>query len=87
MFEFFGGLVGLLGIGRWYVGRTKEAAIYASVWFSWLLLSYILIYFIPRMMAILFCLPLHLLIQITVPYWLAYRLKQEIATQLTKTNH
>ena len=79
LLEWLGGMVGLLGLGHLYIGRTQEGLIRLIWWIIWLVMVYILIYLLPfRVFAVCFCVPLHGAIQILVPFWLANRLKKEV---------
>ncbi len=77
--ELFGGMFGLLGLGRLYLGQTRQGLIALSWWAIWLIACYLLINLLPsRVVAVLVCLPLTLVGQIVIPFWLAIRFKRAL---------
>lgn len=78
LIEFVGGLFGLLGFGHFYVGNSKTGWYRLIGWIIWIIAAYAVINLLPRIMAMCICLPMQLFIQVTVPFWLANRLKKQI---------
>jgi hypothetical protein len=79
LLEWVGGIFGLLGLGYIYVGRTQEGLVRLVWWVFWLTAVYILIYALPtRVIAVCVCLPVHLVAQVMIPFWLANRFRKQM---------
>lgn len=75
------GIFGLLGIGYLYGGRTDEGVVRLVVWLIWNLVAWCSIILLMAVI-IGFCLiPFALAIQVGVPVWSAYSLKQKLVAQ------
>lgn len=83
LLELVLGFFGLLGIGYMYVGRTNDGVIRLVLWLVYNLLAACMITLLLIYIVGIACVPFQLIIQIGVPLWSAYKLKNELMTQTT----
>ncbi len=78
IFELVGGILGFLGLGYLYVGRTNDGLIRLVGWFLYNAAAWCLIVLASTVVIGLCAIPLQLAIMIGVPIWSALRLKKEL---------
>jgi hypothetical protein len=76
--ELVGGLVGLLGLGYMYIGRTEDGVIRLIVWLVYNIVAWIVIFFLTAFVIGCFCIPVQIAIQVGVSIWSASTLKNSI---------
>lgn len=78
MLELIGGIVGLMGIGYIYMGRTNEGILRLVLWMGYNIAAWIIISLLSTIVIGLVCCPFQILIQIGVPIYLATQFKNEL---------
>ncbi len=78
LLELVPGLLGFLGIGYMYAGRTNEGVIRLIAWFAYDVMAFCMISLLLTVFIGLACIPIQLIVQIGVPLWSAYVLKGQL---------
>jgi len=80
LIELVAGFFGLLGIGYLYVGRTNDGVIRLIVWLAYDLFAGCIITLLLSVLVGIVCIPFQLVIQVGIPLWSAYSLKNQLTS-------
>jgi hypothetical protein len=86
LIELICGFFGLLGIGYLYVGRTNEGIVRLICWLIYDIIATIIIVSFSFIIVGLICIPFQLILQIGIPIWSAYTLKNSIIASQSQLN-
>jgi TM2 domain-containing membrane protein YozV len=78
LIELVGGFFGLLGLGYIYTGRTNDGVIRLICWLLYYIFAYCIILLLLAVIVGIVCIPIQLVIQIGIPLWSAYALKEQV---------
>jgi hypothetical protein len=81
LLELVGGIVGLMGLGYLYMGRTNEGILRLVLWMLYNITAWVIIGLLSAIFIGLLCCPIQILIQIGVPIYLATQFKNELMAQ------
>jgi hypothetical protein len=90
LIELIGGFFGLLGLGYLWIGQTNDGLIRLVVWLIYNVVAWvaIVILLIVSLGCIgCFCVPAQILIQIGIPIWSAFTLKNMMTGGTTKAKN
>jgi hypothetical protein len=83
LLELLPGLIGFLGIGYMYVGRTNDGVLRLVLWFVGLAVAWVITAVLAAVVVGIACIPLVAAAQIGVPIWSAITLKNELTKAAT----
>ncbi len=75
LIEMIGGFFGLLGLGYLWIGLTNDGLIRLIGWLVYNLVAWVVIVLLMVVVVGCFCAPIQILIQIGIPIWSAFTLK------------
>ena len=75
LIEMIGGFFGLLGLGYLWIGLTNDGLIRLIAWLVYNLVAWVVIVLLMVVVVGCFCVPIQILIQIGIPIWSAFTLK------------
>ena len=87
LIEMIGGFFGLLGLGYLWLGLTNDGLIRLIAWMVYNIVAWIAIVLLMVVVVGCFCAPVQILIQIGIPIWSAYTLKNMMTGGTTKAKN
>jgi hypothetical protein len=87
LIELIGGFFGLLGLGYLWIGQTNDGLIRLIAWLVYNIVAWIAIVLLMVVVVGCFCVPVQLLIQIGIPVWSAFTLKNMMTGGTTKAKN
>ena len=78
LIELIGGFFGFLGLGYFYAGDTQNGLIRLLIWLAYVAAAWIGIALLSLVLVGLICIPIQAAIQIAVPIWSAFSLKNKL---------
>jgi hypothetical protein len=87
LIELIGGFFGLLGLGYLWIGLTNDGLIRLIAWLVYNIVAWIAIVLLMVVVVGCFCVPVQLLIQIGIPVWSAFTLKNMMTGGTTKAKN
>jgi hypothetical protein len=75
LIEMIGGFFGLLGLGYLWIGMTNDGLIRLIVWLVYNIVAWVVIVLLMVVIVGCLCAPIQILIQIGIPIWSAFTLK------------
>lgn len=79
LIELIGGFLGFLGVGYLYVERTNEGLKRLVLWLAYNITAWVIITLLTAIIIGVICIPIQIVIQISVPIWSANTLKKELS--------
>jgi TM2 domain-containing membrane protein YozV len=76
--ELVGGLLGLLGIGYFYVGRTNDGIMRLILFMLYNIIAWIVIFLLSALIIGLCLIPIQIAVQVGVAVWSANTLKKDL---------
>ncbi len=78
LIELVGGILGFLGLGYFYVGKTNDGIIRLIGWWVFMALFWCIAVALMAVVVGLLCIPVGIVLQFGVPIWSAYNLKAQM---------